>query len=69
VHGAEPAATVPTPLSRYRDDEEKVIDYIFVNELVAVHDAWITFDRAHDTDERLSASDHFGLAATISLAR
>jgi endonuclease/exonuclease/phosphatase family metal-dependent hydrolase len=67
VHGVEPAATVPTPLGRHRDDEEKVIDYIFVNDLIEVQDAWITFDRAHDTDERLSASDHFGLAATISL--
>lgn len=67
VHGAEPAATVPTPLNRHLDAEEKVIDYIFVNDLVEVHDAWITFDRPHDADERLSASDHYGLAATISL--
>ena len=67
VHGEKLTATVPTPLSYHRDDEEKVIDYIFVNDLIEVHDAWITFDRAHDSDERLSASDHFGLAATISL--
>lgn len=66
VHGAE-LATVPTPLSRHRDDEEKVIDYIFVNDLVEVHEAWLTFDQVPDHDERLSASDHFGLAATISL--
>lgn len=68
VHGEGPAATVPTPLGRHRDDEEKVIDYIFVNEQVEVHDAWITFDRTPDGDDRLSASDHFGLAATISVA-
>ncbi len=68
AHGAEPAATVPTPLGRHRDAEEKVIDYIFVSQQVEVHDAWITFDQPHDTDDRLSASDHFGLAATISLA-
>lgn len=67
VHGETPPATVPTPLGRHRDDEEKVIDYIFVNDRVEVHDAWITFDRTHDEDDRLSASDHFGLAATISL--
>lgn len=66
IHGAEPPLTVPTPLSRNWGKEEKVLDYIFVSEQIHVHDAWVTFD---DVDEakRFAASDHFGLAARISL--
>jgi endonuclease/exonuclease/phosphatase family metal-dependent hydrolase len=68
-HGSEPASTVPAPVHhRFGEaDEESVIDFIFVNEHVEIHDAWLTFDRVHPEDDRLSASDHFGLAATISV--
>lgn len=66
THGTEPQLTVPTVLSRTWGKEEKVLDYIFVNDHVQVHDAWITFDDV-DEDRRLAASDHFGIAATISL--
>ena len=44
-----------------------MIDYIFVNELVDVQEAWVTFDKVDDGDERLCASDHYGLAAKIAL--
>ena len=37
------------------------------NDRVDVLDAWITFDRVAEHDERLSASDHYGLAATIAI--
>lgn len=67
VHGAEPDQTVPTPLNRNSEEPGRVIDYIFVNDLVDVHDAWITFDRFDPADQSLAASDHFGLAATISV--
>lgn len=67
IHGAEPFQTVPTPLTAHRGSEPGVIDYILVNNLILVHDAWLTFDRTHPDDEQLAASDHFGLAATISL--
>lgn len=66
-HGAEPAGTVPTPLSRSYGAPPKVIDFIFVNDRIDVHEAWVTFDRPHPDDPRLYASDHFGLAATISV--
>ena len=68
-HGDEPASTVPAPVHRRfgEQGEESVIDFIFVNDRVEVHDAWLTFDHVHPDDDRLSASDHFGLAATISV--
>jgi endonuclease/exonuclease/phosphatase family metal-dependent hydrolase len=67
VHGREPELTVPTPLSRSYGEPGTVIDFIFVNERVDLHDAWLTFDRVHPDDERLTASDHYGLAAVVSV--
>lgn len=68
-HGHEPTNTVPAPVHRRygEDDEAGVIDFILVNDHVEVLDAWITFDRVHPDDDRLSASDHFGLAASVSV--
>lgn len=66
IHGAEPPLTVPTPLGHSWGNEEKVLDYIFVSEHIRLHDAWITFDDI-DEEKRLAASDHYGLAARISL--
>lgn len=67
IHGTEPPRTVPAPLSNTWGHEEKVIDYIFVNDRVDVLDAWITFDAAARHDPRLTASDHYGLAAKVSI--
>lgn len=67
VHGREPDRTAPTPLSEEWGAEGQVIDYIFVNDLVDVEEAWVTFDKVDDGDERLSASDHYGIAAKIAL--
>ena len=67
VHGGEPEATIPTPLRGPPAGAGAVIDYVFVNELVEVIDAAVTFDRSHEDDARLFASDHFGLAATIAV--
>jgi endonuclease/exonuclease/phosphatase family metal-dependent hydrolase len=67
VHGTEPPRTVPSPLSRTWGKEEKVIDYIFVDDRVEVHDAWVTFDTPSTDDPRLTASDHYGLAAKVSI--
>ena len=68
VHGREPERTSPAPLSEHWDAVEgHVIDYIFVNELIEVLDARVTFDRVDPHDARLSASDHYGLAADISV--
>lgn len=70
VHGREPEVTVPSPLSRtWGLEDAKVIDYIFVSCDISVLDAWITFDRIADDDERLTASDHFGIAANILINR
>ena len=62
VHGREPDHTVPTPL-RVRG-AYSVLDYIFVNDLVDVEDARVTFDRVDPSDPTLAASDHFGLVVT-----
>ena len=67
VHGQEPEKTVPTPLRVGATGRGSVLDYIFVNPLVEVHEAWRTFEEADPTDEHLVASDHYGLAAVISL--
>lgn len=65
VHGREPEGTVPTPLRG--GGRARVVDYVFVNELITVHDAWVTFQAADPNDATLVASDHFGLAATVSV--
>lgn len=64
VHGEEPAKTWPTPL---RPGVGSVIDYVLVDDHVEVVDASLTFDRASSTDPTLFASDHFGVAATVTL--
>ena len=68
ANGSEPERTVPTPLRRVADwSRGVVLDYIFVNDAVEVRDARVTFDRPAAGDVRLYASDHFGLAATVSV--
>jgi endonuclease/exonuclease/phosphatase family metal-dependent hydrolase len=66
VHGVEPAKTWPTPL-RSGAGRGSVIDYVLVDEHVEVVDAWLTFDEASSTDPTLVASDHFGVAATVTV--
>ena len=65
-HGREPARTVPTPLRRWATSEGSVLDYVFVNDLLEVHDAGIAFDRCDPDDPTLAASDHYGLWVTVS---
>lgn len=67
VHGREPDKTVPTPLRGRAQGPDAVLDYIFVNDRVDVHDATVTFQRAAPDDPRLVASDHYGLMATVSV--
>jgi len=68
VHGREPERTVPTPLSaEWGTADPHVIDYIFVGDGIEVGNAWLTFDRIDPADPRLCASDHYGLAADISI--
>lgn len=66
VHGSEPARTIPTPLGG-RSGPGVVIDYLFVNDGIEVHDAWVTFDRVEDKQPPVAASDHYGLAAKVSV--
>lgn len=66
VHGDEPAKTWPTPL-RPGVGSGSVIDYVLVDDHVEVVDAWLTFDDASSTDPTLVASDHFGIAATVTV--
>jgi endonuclease/exonuclease/phosphatase family metal-dependent hydrolase len=68
VHGREPEGTVPAPLNSEWGTPPKTIDYILVSGDVRVHDARIVFDAVDPHDDRLSASDHYGIAAEISLA-
>jgi endonuclease/exonuclease/phosphatase family metal-dependent hydrolase len=44
-----------------------VLDYVFVNDLVEVVDAWVAFDRPSPSDPALLPSDHFGVAAGLRL--
>lgn len=67
VHGKEPPKTVPTPLRGPAQGSDAVLDYIFVNGRIDVHDASVTFQEAAPDNPRLVASDHYGLAATISV--
>ena len=62
VHGSEPVRTVPTPLRRRHTGEGSVLDYVFVNERVDLHDARIAFD---ELDGDLCASDHYGLVVDL----
>lgn len=66
VHGHEPARTVPTPLRVWATGDGSVLDYVFVNERLQVHDARIAFDECDADDPTLVASDHYGLAVTVS---
>ena len=66
AHGEEPAKTWPTPL-RPGVGTGSVIDYVLVDDRVEVLDAELTFDRAASTDPTLFASDHFGIAATVTV--
>ncbi len=67
VHGEEPVKTVPTPLRVGATGSGSTLDFVFVNPLVEVHEAWRTFEEPDPADEHLFASDHYGLAATVSL--
>lgn len=66
VHGKEPPRTVPTPLRIGAQSNGAVVDYIFVNHLLDVHDARLVFDEVDPHDPTLVASDHYGLTATVS---
>lgn len=71
VHGDEPPDTLWTPLRTaevgWRPSIGMVVDYVFVAGDVRAKDAWVTFDRSHAEDDTLSASDHYGLAATVTI--
>lgn len=69
ANGAEPELTSPTPLNRTDASRLATIDYIFVDQRLTVHAAWLTFTRADERDDRLYASDHYGIASRISVSR
>jgi len=69
-HGAEPDATIPTPLippDEWPADWPRgvTVDYIFVSPSLRVTDARLVFDQPDASDPALYPSDHYGLAATI----
>lgn len=65
VHGHEPDGTVPAPLNAEWGQPPRTIDYIFVSDAITVRDARIVFDAVASHDARLSASDHYGITATV----
>jgi len=71
VHGAEPPRTLPTPLraGASASGAGLVMDYIFVNGMLDVHDARLVFDEVDPRHPGLAASDHYGLTATVSVPR
>ncbi len=68
AHGHEPEKTWPTPMLKQADAPDWTLDYIFVSPDVRVAEANVTFTESSPSDSDLYASDHFGLAATVSLA-
>jgi endonuclease/exonuclease/phosphatase family metal-dependent hydrolase len=67
VHGREPPRTAPTPLRVGYTGEGAVLDYIFLNDRLAVGDARLVFDHGDPADPTLYPSDHYGLVATVSV--
>ena len=71
ARGEEPPDTIWTPLRTaevgWRPSIGMVVDYIFVSRAVQVTGAWTAFDRSHPEDPTLSASDHYGVAATVTI--
>lgn len=71
AHGDEPDDTIWTPLRTaevgWRPRIGMVVDYIFVSADVQVVEACRGFDRTHPDDPTLSASDHYGLVATLAI--
>jgi endonuclease/exonuclease/phosphatase family metal-dependent hydrolase len=67
ANGTEPDLTAPTPLNATEAARLATIDYIFVDPRLAVEDAWLTFTRADPNDDRIYASDHFGIAARVTV--
>ncbi len=73
-HGHEPGTTVPTPLippEEWPPDWPRgvTVDYIFVSPSLRVTDARVVFDQPDPSDPNLYPSDHYGLTATIEIAR
>jgi endonuclease/exonuclease/phosphatase family metal-dependent hydrolase len=67
VHGAEPPRTFPSGLESPGTTPEldAVLDYVWVDNTLAVRDAGVAFD-LHDPDDRtLYPSDHFGVFADL----
>jgi len=69
AHGVEPELTSPTPLNRTDAAHLATIDYIFISRQLVVHNAWLTFTAPDERDAHLYASDHFGIAARVSVRR
>lgn len=67
VHGTEPPRTSPAPLSVRFGGPALVLDYILLGPGITAHEARVTFEDVSPEDARLSASDHYGLAAAISI--
>jgi endonuclease/exonuclease/phosphatase family metal-dependent hydrolase len=71
AHGEEAPDTIWTPLRTarvgWRPKIGMTVDYIFASSDLQVLGASVTFDRTHPEDEKVSASDHYGLAATIGV--
>lgn len=69
ANGSEPDLTAPTPLNATETSRFATIDYVFVDPRLMLCEAWLTFDRPDPEDSSLYASDHFGIAARVSLHR
>lgn len=70
ANGAEPAVTWPSGLQAPMLDTEgspECLDYIWVRGAVAVADCRLVFDRPGVDDPTVYPSDHFGLAARLTI--
>lgn len=70
AHGAEPAVTWPSGIrapGMDTDGDAGCLDYIWVRGPIDVESCRVVFDRPAAEDPTLYPSDHFGLAARLSI--
>jgi endonuclease/exonuclease/phosphatase family metal-dependent hydrolase len=70
VHAAEPAVTWPSGLeapAADADGEPSCLDYVWLRGAARVDQAWLWADRPAADDPTLYPSDHFGVAATVTI--
>jgi endonuclease/exonuclease/phosphatase family metal-dependent hydrolase len=68
LHHCEPDYTCPTPLApEWHKPFRGTLDYVFINQLLRVHDCRVVLNQHAPRDPLLYPSDHFGIAAELEI--